>query len=127
MSPADTLPPHILLVEDEDFLRELVMEILLDAGFDVVEASDGNAGIEALRSDRRIDMLLSDIKLPDIDGYQVAEAGNALRPGLKVILMTGYAPSPLPVSLQSVVHRVLQKPFSLDTLPGMVTAALAAA
>jgi CheY-like chemotaxis protein len=126
MSPADTLPPHILLVEDEDFLRELVMEILIDAGFDVVEASDGNAGIEALRSDRRIDMLLSDIKLPDIDGYQVAEAGNALRPGLKVILMTGYAPSPLPMSLQSVVHRVLQKPFSLDTLPGMVTEALAA-
>lgn len=126
MSPADTLPPHILLVEDEDFLRELVMEILIDAGFDVVEASDGNAGIEALRSDRRIDMLLSDIKLPDMDGYQVAEAGNALRPGLKVILMTGYAPSPLPMSLQSVVHRVLQKPFSLDTLPGMVTEALAA-
>lgn len=126
MSPADTLPPHILLVEDEDFLRELVMEILIDAGFDVVEASDGNAGIEALRSGRRIDMLLSDIKLPDMDGYQVAEAGNALRPGLKVILMTGYAPSPLPMSLQSVVHRVLQKPFSLDTLPGMVTEALAA-
>jgi DNA-binding NtrC family response regulator len=126
MSPADILPPHILLVEDEDFLRELVMEILIDAGFNVVEASDGSAGIEALRSDRRIDMLLSDIKLPDIDGYQVAEAGNALRPGLKVILMTGYAPSPLPVSLQSVVHRVLQKPFSLDTLPGMVTEALAA-
>ena len=126
MSPADILPPPILLVEDEDFLRELVMEILIDAGFNVVEASDGSAGIEALRSDRRIDMLLSDIKLPDIDGYQVAEAGNALRPGLKVILMTGYAPSPLPMSLQSVVHRVLQKPFSLDTLPGMVTEALAA-
>jgi DNA-binding NtrC family response regulator len=125
MSPADTLPPHVLLVEDEDFLRELVMEILLDAGFDVVEASDGNAGLEALRSDRRIDMLLSDIKLPDIDGYQVAEAGNALRPGMKVILMTGFAPSPLPETLQAVVYRVLQKPFALDTLPEMVTAALA--
>jgi DNA-binding NtrC family response regulator len=126
MSIADTLPPHVLLVEDEDFLREMVMEILLDAGFNVVEASDGNAGIEALRSDCRIDILLSDIKLPDIDGYQVAEAGNALRPELKVILMTGYAPSPLPKSLQPIVYRVLQKPFSLDTLPATVTAALAA-
>ncbi|HEV7123751.1 MAG TPA: response regulator [Rhodanobacter sp.] len=126
MSTGDLVPPHVLLVEDEDFLRELVMEILLDAGFDVVEASDGNAGLEALRSDRRIDMLLSDIKLPDIDGYQVAEAGNALRPGLKVILMTGFAPSPLPEALQPLVYRVLQKPFALDTLPEMVTAALGA-
>ena len=124
MSPADTLPPHILLVEDEDFLRELVMEILIDAGFDVVEASEGNAGIEALRSDRRIDMLLSDIKLPDIDGYEVARIGKRLRPELKVILMTGYAPSPLPPALQSRVYRVLQKPFALNTLHETVAGAL---
>lgn len=116
--------PHILLVEDEAFLRELVMEGLQDAGFSVVEASDGTSGVQALQSDQRIDVLLSDIKLPDIDGYQVAEAARTLRPGMKVILMTGYAPSPLPPSLQSVVYRVLQKPFSLETLPDMVNAAL---
>ena len=124
MSSADTAP-HILLVEDEAFLRELVMEGLQDAGFSVLEASDGTTGVQALQSDQRIDVLLSDIKLPDIDGYQVAEAARTLRPGLKVILMTGYAPSPLPPALQSVVYRVLQKPFSLETLPGMVNAALA--
>ena len=124
MSSADTAP-HILLVEDEAFLRELVMEGLQDAGFNVLEAGDGTTGVQALQSDRRIDVLLSDIKLPDIDGYQVAEAARTLRPGLKVILMTGYAPSPLPPTLQSVVYRVLQKPFSLETLPGMVNAALA--
>ncbi|MCX7514387.1 response regulator [Frateuria hangzhouensis] len=126
MPSADTSIPHILLVEDEAFLRELVMEGLQDAGFNVVEASDGNTGVQALQSDLRIDVLLSDIKLPDIDGYQVAEAARTLRPGMKVILMTGYAPSPLPPALQSVVYRVLQKPFSLETLPGMVTAALEA-
>ena len=125
MPTADTAP-HILLVEDEAFLRELVMEGLQDAGFSVVEASDGTSGVQALQSDVRIDVLLSDIKLPDIDGYQVAEAARTLRPGLKVILMTGYAPSPLPPALQSVVYRVLQKPFSLETLPGMVNAALEA-
>ncbi|MBP1475186.1 response regulator [Frateuria sp. MAH-13] len=125
MPTADTAP-HILLVEDEAFLRELVMEGLQEAGFSVVEASDGTSGVQALQSDVRIDVLLSDIKLPDIDGYQVAEAARTLRPGLKVILMTGYAPSPLPPALQSVVYRVLQKPFSLETLPGMVNAALEA-
>ena len=124
--PAADNAPHILLVEDEAFLRELVMEGLQDAGFSVLEASDGTSGVQALESDQRIDVLLSDIKLPDIDGYQVAEAARTLRPGLKVILMTGYAPSPLPPALQSVVYRVLQKPFSLETLPGMVTAALEA-
>ncbi|MGN2249743.1 response regulator [Frateuria edaphi] len=125
MPSADTTT-HILLVEDEAFLRELVMEGLQDAGFNVLEASDGTTGVQALKSDQRIDVLLSDIKLPDIDGYQVAEAARTLRPGLKVILMTGYAPSPLPPTLQSVVYRVLQKPFSLETLPGMVNAALEA-
>ena len=123
MPPVDTIP-HVLLVEDEAFLRELVMEGLQDAGFSVVEASDGTSGVQALQSDQRIDLLLSDIKLPDIDGYQVAEAVRTLRPGVKVILMTGYAPSPLPPALRSVVYRVLQKPFSLESLPDMVTAAL---
>lgn len=126
MLSADTSAPHILLVEDEPFLRELVMENLQEAGYRVVEAGDGGAGLQALRSDLRIDLLLSDIKLPDIDGYQVAEAGKALRPDLKVILMTGYAPSPLPPALQSAVYRVLQKPFSLEALPATVAAALSA-
>jgi CheY-like chemotaxis protein len=126
MLSTDTPAPqlHILLVEDEALLRELVMEHLLDAGYRVSEAGDGTAGLEVLQSDQPIDVLLSDIKLPDIDGYRVAEAGRALRPGLKVILMTGYAPSPLPQTLQSVVYRVLQKPFPLETLPDMVAAAL---
>ncbi|NUR21529.1 response regulator [Frateuria sp.] len=124
MSAAETPTPRVLLVEDEAFLRELVMEGLKDAGYSVLEASDGSAGLQALQSDLKIDLLLSDIKLPDIDGYHVAEAGAALRPGLKVILMTGYAPSPLPPALRSVVYRVLQKPFSLETLPGTIAAAL---
>jgi CheY-like chemotaxis protein len=124
--PSVDTHPHVLLVEDEAFLRELVTEGLQDAGFSVLEASDGTSGVQALQSDQRIDVLLSDIKLPDIDGYQVAEAARNLRPGVKVILMTGYAPTPLPPALQSVVYRVLQKPFSLETLPGMVTAALEA-
>ncbi|MGN6705166.1 MAG: response regulator [Rhodanobacter sp.] len=116
--------PSVLLVEDEAFLRELVVEILHDAGYHVIEAGDGSAGVDALRSDLRIDLLLSDIKLPDLDGYTVAQVGKKLHPDLKVILMTGYAPSPLPEALQSLVYRVLQKPFSLNLLPGLVAAAL---
>lgn len=126
MSSPDSSTPCILLVEDETFLRELVMENLQDAGYSVVEASDGSSGVEALKSDLRIDVLLSDIKLPDIDGYTVARIGKTLRPELKVILMTGYAPSPLPPALATLVYRVLQKPFSLNTLTETVAVALEA-
>jgi CheY-like chemotaxis protein len=88
MHATNTSAPHVLLVEDEAFLRELVMENLQDAGYSVFEAGDGHAGVAILRSDVRIDVLLSDIKLPDIDGYEVARIGKKLRPELKVILMT---------------------------------------
>lgn len=117
-------PANILLVEDEAVLRELAAENLADAGFNVVEASDGTTGLNALQSDIPIDVLLSDIKLPGMNGYELAEAGKALRPELIVILMTGYAPLPLPETLESVVYRILQKPFKLEVLPDMVTAAL---
>lgn len=116
---------RVLLVEDEPVLRDLAAGSLADAGFDVTEAGDGSAGLDVLQSAAPIDVLLSDIRLPGPDGYQLAEAGRALRPTLKVILMTGYAPTPLPPQLAGVVHRVLHKPFDVDTLPDAVAAALA--
>ncbi|HEX7129980.1 MAG TPA: response regulator [Rhodanobacteraceae bacterium] len=124
MAPAQTSASHVLLVEDEAVLRELAAENLLDAGYRVVEAGDGTAGLEALRSDIRIDVMLSDIKLPGMNGYELAEAAKALRPQLKVILMTGYAPTPLPPELERLVYRVLQKPFEIEALPGMIADAL---
>ncbi|HEX6559255.1 MAG TPA: response regulator [Longimicrobiales bacterium] len=124
MSSAETTTSSILLVEDEAILRELTAENLLDAGYRVVEAGDGTAGLEALRSDMHIDVLLSDIKLPGMNGYELAEAAKALRPQLKVILMTGYAPTPLPPKLERMVYRVLQKPFEIEALPDMIADAL---
>ncbi len=115
---------RVLLVEDEAVLRELAAENLQEAGYSVIEAGDGACGLEALESNEHIDVLLSDIKLPGMNGYQLAEAGRALRPRLKIILMTGYAPAPMPIDLQRAVYRVLQKPFELDVLPGMIAAAL---
>jgi CheY-like chemotaxis protein len=126
MFSTDTSAVHVLLVEDEAFLRELVVEYLVDSGYSVSDAGDGASGLDVLQSGRRVDVLVSDIKLPDMDGYRVAEAAKALRPELKVILMTGYAPSPLPQTLHSVVYRVLQKPFSLESLAGTVAAAMEA-
>ena len=68
-APNATSNSRILLVEDEAVLRELAAENLLDAGYSVMEAGDGTEGLEALRSDIPIDVLLSDIKLPGMNGY----------------------------------------------------------
>lgn len=115
---------RVLLVEDETVLRELATENLQEAGYEVIAAADGAGALEALRSNEEIDVLLSDIRLPGMNGYQLAEAGRALRPDMKIILMTGYAPGPMPDGLRNAVHRVLQKPFELDALPRLVAAAL---
>ena len=126
-SGAQILPAQkwrVLLVEDESVLRELAAENLQESGYDVIEAGDGASGLEVLQSSEHIDVLLSDIRLPGMNGYQLAEAGRSLRPELKIILMTGYAPGPMPPTLQNAVYRVLQKPFELDVLPELVAAAL---
>ncbi|HET7222798.1 MAG TPA: response regulator [Rhodanobacteraceae bacterium] len=123
MTAADSKPVHVLVVEDEAFLREVVAESLQEAGYEVAHVGDGDAGLAVLQSDAPVDVLVSDIRLPGISGYELATAGKALRPGLKMILMTGYAPS-LPPELKPAVFRVLQKPFRIDSLAGVVAAAL---
>jgi len=122
---ADSKAVHVLVVEDEAFLREVVAESLQEAGYKVAHVGSGDAGLAVLQSDAPVDVLVSDIRLPGLSGYELAAAGKSLRPDLKMILMTGYAPS-LPPELKPAVYRVLQKPFRIDSLPGVVAAALSA-
>ncbi|MDN4634000.1 PAS domain-containing protein [Sphingomonas sp. PsM26] len=82
----------VLLVEDEAAIRELVSEILGDAGYRVLTASNGPLGVALLQSDERIDLLVTDVGLPGgLNGRQVADAGRVTRPGLRVLFVTGYA------------------------------------
>ena len=120
---ASSKSAHVLVVEDEDFLREVIAECLQEAGYEVASVGDGDAGLAVLQSDASVDVLVSDIRLPGISGYELATAGQTLRPDLKMILMTGYAPS-LPPALKPSVYRVLQKPFRIDSLAGVIAAAL---
>jgi len=108
--------PVLLLAEDEAMLRLLAMEMLEEAGFQVLEAADGVEGLELLRSHPEISLLVSDIKMPRMDCYALAEAGLALKPDLKILLMTGYAQSPPPALLKQVDVQILHKPFNLERL-----------
>ncbi|MDB5848958.1 MAG: hybrid sensor histidine kinase/response regulator, partial [Rhodoferax sp.] len=82
----------VLLVEDDPTIRTLLAEELADAGYRVLVAINGSEGLARLQADQPIDALITDVGLPGgIDGKQLADAGRGLRPGLKVLFITGYA------------------------------------
>ena len=105
----------ILIAEDEAMLRVIAVELLQDAGFEVFEAGDGVEALELLKANPQITLLVSDIKMPRMDGYALVEAGLALKPDLKVLLMTGYAQNP-PPQLKMRDIPILRKPFNLERL-----------
>src|ERR1700755_1471621 len=107
---------QILIAEDELMLRVIAVEMLEDAGFEVFQAADGEDALAVLRDNPGIQLLISDIKMPRMDGYALVRAGLALRPGLKTLLMTGYAEDPPPGLLGSGQVEILRKPFDLDRL-----------
>ncbi|CAM3748426.1 Blue-light-activated protein [Pseudomonas reidholzensis] len=117
----------VLVVDDESSVRMFVSETLSCLGYVVVEAADSLAGLQLLRSDTRIDLLVTDIGLPGpMDGRQMAEAGRLSRPGLPVVFMTGYA-QPLPHEPLPPSTAMLTKPFALESLALQVNALLSAA
>jgi CheY-like chemotaxis protein len=82
----------VLLIEDEHTLRDIVEEVLRDAGYRVLTAQDGPTGLQILRSNTRVDLLVTDVGLPGgLNGRQVADAARVWRPKLKVLFITGYA------------------------------------
>ncbi len=82
----------ILVVDDEASIRHLIDEVLDEIGYTVIGAADGASGIKVLQSGAKIELLITDVGLPNgMNGRQVADAARTLRPGLKVLFITGYA------------------------------------
>ena len=109
-------------------MRTLLAEMLSEAGYTVIEAADGREGLKILQSPQHIDLLISDVGLPgDMNGRQMADAGRAVRPDLKVMFVTGYAEHAAIGSdrLESGMQ-VVTKPFTLDAFVAKVSGMLAA-
>jgi nitrogen-specific signal transduction histidine kinase/CheY-like chemotaxis protein len=81
----------VLVVEDEALVRDLVLEVLAELGLSSIAADSGSAGLEILRSKQKVDLLITDIGLPGLNGRQMADSARLLRPDLKILFMTGYA------------------------------------
>ena len=113
----------VLVVDDEPTVRMLVREILENLGYTAIEAVDGAAALKVLRSDVRLDLLVTDVGLPGgMNGRQVADAGRAIRQDLKVLFITGYAENAA-LSHGHLEHgmQVLTKPFSMEALASRIT------
>ncbi|WP_242187357.1 PAS domain-containing sensor histidine kinase [Sphingomonas sp. CARO-RG-8B-R24-01] len=108
----------ILLVDDEASIRHLIDEILDELGYTVIGAADGAAGIKVLQSGAKIDLLITDVGLPNgMNGRQVADLARLLRPDLKVLFVTGYAEhAALGDKHLETGMELLTKPFSLHQL-----------
>ncbi|HUR54220.1 MAG TPA: response regulator [Gemmataceae bacterium] len=108
----------VLLVEDNDMVREMLVQGLTDDGATVLPAANADAALRLIAADTRpIDVLLTDVMMPGMNGRQLAERVQAARPGVKVVFMSGYAPDD--VLRQGVLDNqvaFLQKPFTPDQL-----------
>ena len=126
-TPAAQAPPSpagetVLIVDDEPAVRNLVVDVLADLGYNAIEASDGREGLAILNSPSRVDLLVTDVGLPNgMNGRQLADAARIDRPDLKVLFITGYAENAVIGNghLDPGMH-LLTKPFAMEALASRI-------
>lgn len=115
----------ILIAEDDDAARELVVRALKEDGHSVTMAANGVAALDAMNQNDRFDLLLTDVTMPVMDGIALALAAGRDHPDTAIMLMTGYADQRERAhGLDALVHDVIVKPFSVDQIKGAVREAL---
>lgn len=107
---------RLLLVEDEDAVRDVLARGLSRNGIAVHAVADANAALAVLVDNPEIDSLLSDVMMPGIDGVELASRARALRPDLAVLLMSGFAEAPLHKAAETAGIGFIAKPFALAEL-----------
>ena len=111
----------ILVVEDDATVRLIMSDVLEELGYSVLMASDARPAIPLLKSDQRIDLMISDVVLPHINGRKLAELARSSRPELKVLFVSGYAEqATFRGDFLDAGMDMLTKPFALDTLGAKV-------
>jgi two-component system cell cycle sensor histidine kinase/response regulator CckA len=122
-APAGT----VLVVEDQEPVLRVVKKALVRAGFEVLATESPVQAIEIMKSGAGIDLLLSDVVMPEIGGVELARRARELKPGIHLILMSGYSAEPLAEQLQELGDaELLEKPFRTTTLVERVRRALRA-
>ncbi|NUT87278.1 response regulator [Pseudomonas corrugata] len=111
----------VLIVEDDPAVRVLVSSVLGELGYAFLEAGDANGALPILESGQRIDLLISDVGLPGMNGRQLAEVGRQIRPDLRVLFITGYAEhAAVRGGFLDQGMQMITKPFTFDLLTAKV-------
>ena len=117
---------RILVAEDDDTIRNLVVRALSEDGHELTAAANGAAALDALNQQNGgFDLLLTDVKMPVMDGIALALAAGRDHPDVAIMLMTGFADQRERAhGLDALVHDVIAKPFTVDQIKGAVREAL---
>ena len=115
----------VLVVEDDPAVRLLVLQVLEELGYRAIETADGSEAVAILQSGRRIDLLVSDVGLPGLNGRQIADIARRSRPGLPVLFMTAYAKEAKEqATFLATGMEMIRKPFSIDEIGNRINAIL---
>src|SRR4029079_7117917 len=112
----------VLLVEDDPSVRLLIGEVLSELGYRAIEASDANAAIRVLESSQPIDMLISDVGLPGMNGRQLAEGAREYHPNVPILFVTGYAENAaIRAGFIGTDMAMISKPFQVEELAAKIS------
>ncbi|MEI9893797.1 MAG: response regulator [Chthoniobacter sp.] len=116
----------ILVVEDEDIVRDLVCEILQSQGYRVLATNRGSEAVRLLREEKHdVDLLISDVVMPEMNGARVAQQVHELCPRARVLFVSGYSENDMAdQGLEALAFQVLPKPFTPDALSRKVRVVL---
>ena len=111
--------PRIVVADDEIGIRLLIAEVLEEAGFEVLEAADGTEAVRLIGATADIDLVITDINMPGLDGFAVGGHARARHPGIPILFVSGRYDD---VSDRTTIegYQFLRKPFHLDALLGEV-------
>jgi len=124
MSTENPSPPHILIMEDDLNVAKGLEMVLTEEGYIVDLAGSGEFALEAFRQ-KRFDLLVADLRLPDADGMDIVRQVRSKKPETEVIVITGYGTPSLAVDAMKIgVHDFLPKPFTEDQIKTAVFEAL---
>jgi PAS domain S-box-containing protein len=118
----------ILVVEDDASVRGMAVGVLEGLGYDVRQAADGKSALELLKTDARVDLLFTDMVMPNgMSGHDLIRAAGVLRPDLRVLLTSGYSEEFIKTGADAPNIRLLNKPYRRETLAGAVRSVLSGA
>jgi CheY-like chemotaxis protein len=115
------LPPVVLVVEDDDQVRDYAVEVLKEAGYAVLTAHDADEALTMLENDGAIEVLFTDIVMPGaMDGFELARQARAMHPRLAIVYTTGFSEMVDQLTPARAVDRLLRKPYSPEQLEAEV-------